>query len=164
MDPLTMLLLSLLDQLFMKNKNRNADDGKRFNLIGVVLLTALPIFHASLTALLIVEAWQINNYFLQSRKTFHLNIKVSQKQNFLSSFRSQVAVNCINNMKKFLLQAAIVSSLIINFSQSRRLGIVGGEAAEISKFPFMAAYIVNGTFRCGASILSKDWCLTAGRR
>lgn len=90
--------------------------------------------------------------------------KVSQKKNFVSSLRSQVAINCINKMEKFLLQAFIFASLMINFSLSRRLGIVGGETSDIRDYPFMTAFLVNGIFKCGGSILSKNFCLTAGRR
>lgn len=90
--------------------------------------------------------------------------KVSQKQNFVPSLRSQVAFNCINKMKKFPIKAFIVASLMINFSQSRRLGIVGGETSDIRDYPFLTAFLVNGTFKCGGSILSKNFCLTAGRR
>lgn len=66
-------------------------------------------------------------------------------------------------MENFLLQAVIVSCLVINFSQSRRLGIVGGENVDIRDHPYMAVFLVNNVFKCGASILSETWCLTAGK-
>lgn len=68
-------------------------------------------------------------------------------------------------MGKFLLQAVIAASVMINFSLSRRLGIVGGDReTDISSFPFVAAYLVNGNLKCGASIISDSWALTAGRK
>lgn len=67
-------------------------------------------------------------------------------------------------MEKFPLWAVIASTLMINFSLSRRMGIIGGERAMIQNFPYQAAYLSGGKFKCGASLLSGSWGLTAGER
>lgn len=66
-------------------------------------------------------------------------------------------------MRNFLLSAVIVTSLLINSTESnRRLGIVGGRTATIEKTPYQAAYLTNGILKCGACIIDKEWALTAG--
>jgi hypothetical protein len=72
-------------------------------------------------------------------------------------------MKCINRTEKFLLGAVIIASLMINPSAARRLGIVGGETASISNFPYQAAFLVLGRLKCGASIISDNCALTAGR-
>lgn len=67
-------------------------------------------------------------------------------------------------MEKFLLQAVIVGSLMINFSLSYNLGLVRGEKSDIRYFPYQAAYIANGKFKCGATVISEKCALTAGKR
>ena len=69
----------------------------------------------------------------------------------------------MNIMKKFLLRAVIVTSLMINFSVSSRLGIVGGEETDVEHFPFMAGYLTDGILKCGGSIISDKCVLTAGK-
>jgi len=39
--------------------------------------------------------------------------------------------------------------------------IVGGDFAAPNQFPFQVALMYRGSLRCGASILSQFWCLTA---
>jgi Trypsin len=65
-------------------------------------------------------------------------------------------------MEKFLLFAVITSTLMINFSVSFRLGIIGGRTSDIEDFPYQAAYLYNEQLKCGASIISESWALTAG--
>lgn len=67
-------------------------------------------------------------------------------------------------MEKFLLQAVIVVSLMINFALPRRLQIMGGEITDVRNCPYQAAYLAGGKLKCGASIISDNWALTAGRR
>ena len=53
--------------------------------------------------------------------------------------------------------------LLINTADSKRLfGIVGGTRTEIENLPYQLAYLSNGKYRCGASLISKDFALTAG--
>lgn len=66
-------------------------------------------------------------------------------------------------MGKFPLQAVIASTLMINFSLSQRLGIIGGDETVIQKYPYQAAFLWNGKLKCGASIIGKLWALTAGK-
>lgn len=72
-------------------------------------------------------------------------------------------MKCISETEKFLLVAVIVASLMINLSAARRLGIVGGATESISNVPYQAAYLVNGRLKCGASIISDRYCLSAGK-
>lgn len=67
-------------------------------------------------------------------------------------------------MKKFLLQAVIVASFMINISLSaRRFGIINGDESEIQNFPYQIVYQANGVFKCGGSIISESCVVTAGR-
>lgn len=67
-------------------------------------------------------------------------------------------------MDKFLLQAVIVTSVMINFSLSaRRFGIINGEENDIRNFPYQVVYQARGTFRCGGSIFNENCVVTAGR-
>lgn len=71
-------------------------------------------------------------------------------------------MKCINRMEKFFLQAVVVSSLMINLSEARRLGIIGGEVVDVQNYPYQAAYLASGKLKCGASIISDNCALTAG--
>ncbi|XP_031842731.1 trypsin-1 [Nomia melanderi] len=59
----------------------------------------------------------------------------------------------------FLSLSAVCSANGSQMSAADR--IVGGSAIDISKVPFMLSFMVNSEHACGASILSKDWALTA---
>lgn len=76
----------------------------------------------------------------------------------------EATVTCIEAiMRNFFLSAVIVTSLMINSSQSnRRLGIVGGRQSAIDKTPYQAAFCANGKLKCGACIIDERWALTAG--
>jgi hypothetical protein len=71
-------------------------------------------------------------------------------------------MKCIIRSDNFFSRAVIALSLMINLSEARRLGIVGGKAESISNVPYQAAYLVNGRLKCGASIISDNCALTAG--
>lgn len=107
-----------------------------------------------------MKTCQIINFYRSREAFFYLNAKKSSTS-FLLTFRSQVAMKCINRMEKFLLRAVVVLNLMINFSLARRLGIVGGESTDILKVPYQAAYLAAGKLKCGASIISDNCAFTA---
>ncbi|CAO1302725.1 unnamed protein product [Diamesa serratosioi] len=53
--------------------------------------------------------------------------------------------------------------LLLNAVDSKRIfGIVGGIKTDIQTLPYQLAYLSNGKYRCGASLISNDFALTAG--
>lgn len=52
--------------------------------------------------------------------------------------------------------------ILVNVADSRLLfGIVGGTRTNIAYLPYQLAYLSNGKYRCGASLISNDFALTA---
>jgi secreted trypsin-like serine protease len=41
--------------------------------------------------------------------------------------------------------------------------IMGGQLALIGQFPHHAGILIDGTFTCGGSLISRDWVLTSAQ-
>lgn len=64
-------------------------------------------------------------------------------------------------MWSFLIYIIVI--LLINVAYSRvPFGIIGGTRTNIAYLPYQLAYLSNGNYRCGASLISNDFALTAG--
>lgn len=51
--------------------------------------------------------------------------------------------------------------IYLQYVESRRFGVIGGVQIEINKSPYQLAYLYNGKLKCGASIISERFGLTA---
>ena len=57
----------------------------------------------------------------------------------------------------------IIVLLLVNVAESNRgFGIIGGTRTNIANLPYQLAYFSNGHYRCGASLISNVFALTAG--
>ncbi|CAO1373108.1 unnamed protein product [Diamesa hyperborea] len=64
-------------------------------------------------------------------------------------------------MWSFIIYTIVI--LLINVADSRHaFGIVGGTRTNIAYLPYQLAYLSNGNYRCGASLISNNFALTAG--
>lgn len=51
--------------------------------------------------------------------------------------------------------------ILLQLVESRRFGVIGGVQTIISKSPYQLAFLFNNKLKCGASIISETFCLTA---
>lgn len=51
--------------------------------------------------------------------------------------------------------------MLLKYVQCRRFGVIGGVQTTISKSPYQLAFLFNGKLKCGASIISDTFGLTA---
>lgn len=107
-------------------------------------------------------AAHISSYLVPFAATFKKILEAlsyNVLQNLILLIMKRKAI--VDSLLELLYQISIDRNVPECGGANQENRIVGGQPAGVNRYPWMARLVYDGTFHCGASLLTKEYVLTA---